>query len=320
MYCILAGLEKVKMGVFNLIKDFSFSFDEIMFNKLLLSLLWVISIILISFIAKKIANHKITDIKSIYLVKKAISYISMLLTIILLLIIWFRDISNLSTIIGLASAGFAIALKDIISDLAGWTYIITKKPFTTGDRVEVGDLRGDIVDIGFLKFSMLEIGNWVDSDQSTGRIIFIPNSYIYLRTFVNYTKDFNFIWNEIPVVITFESDWKKAKSILEHIINKDVCETVEAANIELENAAKKQYIFFTKLTPIVWVSAKENGVVLTIRYLCRPRKRRGSEDKIWTDILSEFSRHEDINFAHQTTRLYFQENPSNEIKITKMDK
>lgn len=295
------------MPVYEYLQNFKIDFDEIIFHRLFISILWIIIIVIISYIAKKIANRHTSDIKSLYLIKKAISYFSVLITVLLLILIWFRDISNISTIIGLASAGFAIALKDLISDLAGWAYIIFKKPFTTGDRIEIGNMRGDIVDIGFLKFSMIEVGNWVDSDQSTGRIIFIPNSFIYLQTFVNYTKDFNFIWNEIPVIITFESNWKKAKAILEEIINKDVKDIIKDANKELEFASKQQYIYYTKLTPIVWVSSKENGILLTIRYLCRPRERRGTENKIWMDILEEFSKIEDISFAHNTTRLYLQE-------------
>ncbi len=281
--------------------------NKILEDKILFSLAIILTILVISWVSRRVAKSRISDPKSLYLVRKAISYMSAVVVILSLLLIWFRNLSNISTILGLASAGFAIALKDIISDLAGWAYIVLKKPFTTGDRIEIGNIRGDIVDIGFLKFSMLEVGNWVDSDQSTGRLVFVPNSFIYLQTFVNYSKDFNFIWNEIPLTLSFESNWKKAREILEKILEQTVIEGVDTADKELELASKNQYIFYKKLTPIIWVSGRDNGILLTIRYLCRPKRRRSSESRIWTAILEEFAGHDDINFAHKTARLYFGE-------------
>ncbi len=306
------------MNIFNL-DLFQINADDLLLRRIFLSLLWIIIIRIISFISRKIAKIRISDAKRLYLIRKAVSYLSVLFTLLALVLIWFRNISNISTILGLASAGFAIALKDIISDLAGWTYIMVRKPFSTGDRIEIGNIRGDIVDVGFLKFSMLEVGNWVDSDQSTGRLVFIPNSYIYLQTFVNYSKDFNFIWNEIPIILSFESNWKKAKKILEDIVQKDICDAIDTANRELEIASKKQYIFYKKLTPIIWVSGRENGILLTIRYLCRPRKRRSSENMLWIDILEEFEKHDDIQFAHKTARIYFNAEKGTEKDLNRQD-
>ena len=104
----------------------------------------------------------------------------------------------------------------------------------------------------------------------------------------NYSKGFQYIWNEVPVLVTFESDWEKAKGILQHIEKKHAEHLSEAAEKEVKRAARRYLIFYPTLTPAVYTSVQESGVLLTIRYLCEPRRRRSSEQAIWEDILREF--------------------------------
>ena len=92
-------------------------------------------------------------------------------------------------------------------------YIIFRKPFEMGDRIQIGNSEGDILDISFFEFTMMEIKNWVKADQSTGRIIHIPNGLLFTRPIINYNQAMNYIWNEIPIMVTFESNWEKAKRI-----------------------------------------------------------------------------------------------------------
>jgi len=151
---------------------------------------------------------------------------------------------------------------------------------------------------------MMEIGNWVSADQSTGRILHIPNGIIFSHAVANFTHGPRYIWNEIPILVTFESDWEKAKSILQEIADRyDVSQDGEAA-IEFEAATRKFLLKYDKLTPIVYTNVLDSGVQLTIRYLCRPRQRRTSVQVLWEDILREFKNHADIDLAYPTTRFY----------------
>ncbi|RLC49523.1 MAG: mechanosensitive ion channel family protein, partial [Candidatus Cloacimonadota bacterium] len=218
--------------------------------------------------------------------------------------IWFVAVQSLATFMGLLSAGVAIALKDLILNLAGWFYIIARRPFEVGDRIQIGADSGDVIDLGLLEFSLLEIRNWVDSDQSTGRIINVPNGKIFNSNVANYDKGFKYIWNEIPVLITFESNWEKAKKILLDIAYKHNEITSTKVEQQIKRAARKYMIFYNKLTPIVYTDVKESGVLLTIRYLCETRKRRGSQMRIWEDILAEFAKSNDIDLAYPTQRFY----------------
>jgi small-conductance mechanosensitive channel len=223
--------------------------------------------------------------------------------------IWTRGITSLTTFLGLASAGIAVAMHDTIANLAGWLFIIWRKPFKVGDRVEIGDIAGDVIDIRIFQFSLIEIGNWVDADQSTGRIVHMPNSKILREHLANYHIGFEYIWHEIPVLITFESDWKKAKEILKKVTSEDIEHLSDGAQEQIRSAANKYMIFYGAPTPIVYTTVKDSGVMLTIRYLVNPRQRRSSEQKIWESILDSFDKEENIDLAYPTTRFYRWEQP-----------
>ena len=151
------------------------------------------------------------------------------------------------------------------------------------------------------------IVNWVDADQSTGRIVHVPNSKVLREPLANYHIGFEYIWNEIQVRITFESAWKKAKRLLENIASANVEHLSKGAQEQIRQAAKKYFIFFTKVTPIVYTTVKDNGVLLTIRYLVNPRQRRSTEQQIWEATLDAFDKEKDIEFAYPTTRFYNRE-------------
>jgi small-conductance mechanosensitive channel len=198
----------------------------------------------------------------------------------------------------------------IPSPTAGWAFIVSQKPFKVGDRIEVDKIIGDVIDIRILQFNIVECGNWVDAEQSTGRIIHIPNSKALREPIANYQIGFEYIWNETPVLITFESDWKKAKQILEKIAEDNAMHLSEGAQRQIRKAARKYFIQYNKLTPIVYTTVKESGVMLTIRFLVNPRQRRFSEHQIWEAILEAFSREANIDLAYPTLRYYHHENKS----------
>lgn len=180
--------------------------------KLFSSIVIILSLWLIRFVILKIAFKKITVLPIRYKWKKTSLYLSFLIGMLIVGRIWIEGLNSLTTFIGLFSAGLAIALKDLVSNIAGWLFIIGKRPLEVGDRVQIGSIAGDVIDIRIFQFTILEIGNWVDDDQSTGRIIHLPNGQVFQKEIANYSKGFQYIWNEIPVVITFESNWEKAKN------------------------------------------------------------------------------------------------------------
>lgn len=273
-------------------------------QKLIESLLVILLIIIIQRLIKKFVLNKIEDIKVRYQWQKISLYLSVFLIIVFIISTWLNIFGSVATFLGLISAGIAIALKDPLVNMVAWGFILIRQPFKVGDRIQIGKIAGDVIDIRLFQFSVNEIGNWVDADQSTGRIIHIPNGMVFTEPQANYTAGFEYIWNEIPVLLTFESNWKKAKQILTDIVNHHGIVLSTNAEKQIKEAAKKFLIFYSKLTPIVYTSVKDSGVMLTVRYMCDPRERRSIEEKIWEDILNKFAGCDDIDFAYPTQRYY----------------
>lgn len=257
---------------------------------------------LLQSVALAVMYRRASDPRVRYKWRKTITYLALLIGLVAIGHIWVERIEALATFLGLLTAGVAIALKDIIANLAGWAFIVWSRPFDVGDRVQVGSHAGDVIDLHLFQFTLNEIGNWVDADQSTGRIINVPNGKVLSEPIANYDKGFRYIWSEIPVTISADGNWKKAKQILEGIAARHAEQLNDQVEKELLEASRRYLIAYTKLTPIVYVRVAEHGIRLTLRYLIRSRFRRGSESAIWQDILDEFGREPDLRLSFPAAR------------------
>ncbi len=260
------------------------------------------------YVLRRLLTHfllrNVTQIKTRYNWTKTLAYTNYFLFFIIISPIWIVELQTMGTFLGLLSAGLAVALKDPISNLFAWIFIVVKRPFEMGDRIQVGDSEGDIIDIGFFEFTMLEIKNWVQADQSTGRIVHIPNGLLFTQPIVNYNQAMNYIWNEIPLLVTFESNWQKAKKILLEVEDTKLKGLIDQAEPQLDKAMKSHHVHYSNISPTVYTNIRPNGILLTLRYLCNPRKRRDSEQTAIEEILIQFEKCKDIEFAYPTTRIY----------------
>jgi small-conductance mechanosensitive channel len=288
--------------------DFFANFNVDLTNPIQRNLLYTILIIIVLAVMRWLVMRFIhrryaENTRTLYTLRKTVEYASVVIGVLLVGRLWLEGIGTLVTYLGLLSAGIAIALQDLIVALAGWVFIVWRRPFVVGDRIEIAGQMGDVIDIRLFSFSMLEIGHRINAEQSTGRIIHIPNGKIFSEVLNNMHQGFPFIWNEVPVMVTFESDWEKAKAILVNIINDlapDVADVVRRAR----RSGQRFIISYTNVSPTVYTSVADSGVILTIRYMVDPRKRRGSEQDIWEAILRAFKHHWDIDFAYPTQREY----------------
>lgn len=280
------------------------SISEKTLLKLITSLFAILVILVAQGLILRVAYKYKEDVKEQYHWRKGTTYFSTFILIVILGGIWFTGISNITTFLGLIAAGLAVAFKEPLENIAAWAFILIKRPFEVGDRIQIGQNKGDVIDQRLFVFTLMEIGNWVDAEQSTGRLIHVPNGLVFNQALANYGKGFDYIWNEIPVLITFESNHKKAKKILGRISENHGRQLSKSAEQKVRSAAKKYMIFYQKLTPIVYTSVKSSGVMLTIRLLCEPRKRRNMENDIWEEILESFADENDIDLAYPTTRFF----------------
>ncbi|MGE5803597.1 MAG: mechanosensitive ion channel family protein [Gemmatimonadota bacterium] len=251
-----------------------------------------------------IVYRRFTDPWTRYRWRKSVTYLFLVVAILIIGREWLEGFKSLATFLGIVSAGVAIALKDPLANLAGWAFIVWSSPFEVGDRVEIAKHKGDVIDIHLFQFTLNEIGVWVDADQSTGRIVKIPNQLVFTEAVANYDKGFKYVWNEVPVLVTYESDWRKAKEILTAIAVRHAEHLTAEAERDLLAASQQYLINYKKLTPIVYTSTTASGILLTIRYLIEPRRRRGTVSAIWDDVLTEFGKAPDIELAYHTVRSF----------------
>ncbi len=274
-------------------------------QRLLASLVAIVFIWAIRRVVIALTNRNITELTARYRIRKTSLYVAVPIGILVVGRIWFEGLQSVATFLGLITAGLAIALKDLVVNLAGWGFILWRKPFQVGDRIQIGEHTGDVIDLRIFQFTLMEVGNWVHAEQSTGRIIHVPNGKILTEVLANYSRGFQYIWNEVPVFITFESNWRRAKEILHGIADSESEKTSEKAHKRVEEASQKFLISYSKLTPTVYTSVADNGVLRTMRYLCMPRHRRGSTQSAWEQVLDAFGECDDIDFAYPTQRLYY---------------
>jgi small-conductance mechanosensitive channel len=273
--------------------------------RLIGTVLTVLGIFLVRWIVMALVGRRTEDMSLYHRWRKVVEYTTLILGIFVLGRIWLVGSGSLATYLGLLSAGLAVALREPITNMFGWFFILGRRPFEVGDRIEIGDSAGDVVDIRIFQFSVLEIGNWVEADQSTGRIVHIPNQKVFNEALANYHKGITYIWNEIAVLVTFESDWRKAKGLVLEVVERESAVIAETAKARVRQAARRYLVNYDKLTPIVYTRVKDSGVMLTARYLCDPRRRRGTETAIWEGILDAFSEHPDVELAYPTQRIYY---------------
>lgn len=255
-------------------------------------------------IALWVLHRRTTDIRVRYRWRKTITYTAVIVGTVLVGRVWYEGVANLATFLGLVTAGLAIALREPIVNLFGWVFITWRRPFVVGDRIQIGQHTGDVIDQRPFQILLLEVGNWVHADQSTGRLIYVPNGLVFSQPLANYTRGLQLVWDELDVPITFESNWRKAKDLLTEIVERHSAEPVRQAEEEMARASRRYMIFYTTLTPTVYTAVRDNGVHLTLRYLCPPRRRRGMAQALWEDILAAIAGADDIRFAYPTIRYY----------------
>ncbi|NIS75834.1 MAG: mechanosensitive ion channel [Deltaproteobacteria bacterium] len=277
--------------------------DADILNRVIVTILIFLTYLFLRRVLNALLIDRTQDSQVRYLATKLTNYVLSFLVLVIIGSIWLRG-TGLLAYVGILSAGLAIALQDLVVNFAGWLFILFRRPFALGNRIEIGKHMGDVIDVRMFMFSLMEVGVWTGGDQSTGRVIHIPNGWIFKQSITNYNEAFNYIWNELSLTITFESNWEKAKEILTYIVNEFSEETMETFHQELRNASRKYMIFFRHIYPSVWTQITDYGVTFYLRYICEPTKRRETDSHLWEMVLSAFSEHHDIDYAYPTTRFF----------------
>lgn len=218
-------------------------------------------------------------------------------------ILWAHTLKQKGTFLGLLGAGLAIALKEPLLSIAGRLAIFTGHMYTAGDRIELQQMAGDVIDIGFFYTRLLEIGSWIKADQYSGRILLIPNSMIFGTPILNYTQHLSLIWDEVVLPITYTSNMGAASRILTEVGSEYTREFLKGAEHDLEEMRRRFLVPDLELKPAVYVQVTSNWVELTMRYIVDPKQRRAASSFIYKEVFQRISSAKDIQIASETMDL-----------------
>jgi small-conductance mechanosensitive channel len=230
---------------------------------------------------------KIKDNNNRYKAKKFSSFIGYFLTIILLTVIFSDKLGNLTVALGVAGAGIAFALQEVIASFAGWLAIMFGGFYNTGDRVQLGGIKGDVMDIGVLRTTIMETGQWVDGDLYNGRIVLIANSYVFKEPVFNYSGDFPFLWDEIKIPIQYGSDYEKAKEIILKVGVEVAGDLTIKSKQKWTSLQNKYRLEDAQTEPMISLIANDNWAEYTLRYVVGYKRRRVTKTELFTKILTE---------------------------------
>lgn len=264
-----------------------------------IAVIWII----IKVIQKNLFS-KIKNSDNRYRTKKFSNILGYLLSIFLITIVFSDKLGGLTVAFGVAGAGIAFALQEVITSFAGWLAIMFGGFYKSGDRVQLGGIKGDVIDIGVLRTTLMETGQWVDGDLYNGRIVLIANSFVFKEPVFNYSGDFPFLWDEIKIPIQYGSNYEKTKEILVKISNKVVEGLAEKSKERWKTLQLKYRLEDAQTEPMVFLIANDNWVEFTLRYVVSYKKRRITKTDLFSKILKEIeATNGEIKFASATFQL-----------------
>jgi small-conductance mechanosensitive channel len=206
-------------------------------------------------------------------------------------IVFQETLGNLAVVLGAAAAGIAFALQSLIVSLAGWAAITFGDYLKIGDRVEISGIKGDVLDIGFIRTTLMEVGQWINGDFYTGRIVRIGNSYVFNNPVYNYSGAFGFIWDELTIPVKSESaDVGKVRNLLQKIAEGVVEPYINQAETEWTHFSDQYLVGKIEIHPVVTLEASADKLQFTIRYVVDYRDRRKTKDLLYSRILEEFAK------------------------------
>lgn len=261
---------------------------------------------------------KIKDSKKEYEYTQKLKLVISFMKLGIFVLIWAKYLKGFITIISFISAGFTIALRDIILNWFAGIYIKTIKPFNVEDRIEINNYKGDVVNINTFNFELLEVDNSDFMGQSTGVITHVPNSTIFSYPLRNYDKAFKYVWNEIVVNVPLDFNIEKVRKILYRIVNKnDVIDKVpDTVKKDIQDISTDYRIYYTEYKPVIYCKVVGDYVEYTLRYLVDPRKSRYVHSSIWKHILIAHQKGEIILYNKDYV---VEENNKEEIYVKKDD-
>jgi len=248
----------------------------------------------------KIVTSRVSDQKTRYTLNKVFYILSLLIFIAGTITILVDDPTSLVVTYSIIGAGIAFALQDLFKNFVGSIIIITGSLYRIGDRIEIDGTVGDVMDVGIMNTTLMEIRGWVEGDQVTGRLTLVPNGLVISHKVQNYTKDHSFIWDEIFVPITYDSDWRLAITLITGILQEETKTISDQAEKEMQQLGEKYYFARKVTAPAVYMNITDNWIALDARYVTDARNRRTIKNRISHRIMDAIESSGTISISSTT--------------------
>lgn len=242
---------------------------------------------LVANLVRRFVTDRVGDADHRYKLRKAFTFVAYLAAVLVAAAVFSRQLGGLTVAFGVAGAGIAFALQEVIASVAGWLAVMFGGFFKVGDRVQLGGIKGDVIDIGVLRTTVMQIGEWVHGDQYNGRIVRVANSFVFKEPVYNYSADFPFLWDEILVPIKYGSDHAFARALIQRVADEVVGDYAKGAESAWASVTRRYLIEAASVKPTVSLVANENWIAFTLRYVVDYKARRSTKDRLFTRLLEE---------------------------------
>ncbi len=243
--------------------------------------------------AGRLLARRTDDVYARYYARKLTRYVVAVLVLIALAIVWRAFAGRLGIVLGLATAGLAFAMQEVVGAVAGWFNIVSGRIFRVGDRIQMGGVRGDVIDITPLRTKVMEIGSsgddgtWVRGRQYTGRIVSVSNKATFTEPVYNYSAVFEYIWEELTIPVPYRHNWRKAEGILREEVER--VSASEGAQQAIQAMTRRYPIARADVEPRVFVRATDNWNELSARFIVPVRSARFVKDRLTRSVLDRFA-------------------------------
>jgi small-conductance mechanosensitive channel len=274
----------------------------------------LIIVVVVRFFHRSLARHvRHTDVR--YRVRKLVTFLGYLVGVLFMTVVFSDQLGHLTVAFGVAGAGVAFALQEVIVSVAGWVAISLGHFYQIEDRVQLGGIMGDVIDIGILRTTLMECGDWVNADLYNGRIVRIANSFVFKEPVFNYSADFPFLWDEITMPVKYGSDCRMARDILQRVVEEVVGDHTARARAAWKGVIERYVVVEDeRVEPVVTLVANDNWMEFTVRYVVDYKRRRSTKDRIFTRILEAFDQ-ADGRVAIASTTIQIVETPAFDVRL-----
>jgi small-conductance mechanosensitive channel len=256
-------------------------------GKIVSALIALVVLYVLVRIAQRSVSRYIKEAVIRYRIRKFLAFLGYFFAVIVLGTVFSERLSGLTVAFGVAGAGIAFALQEVIASAAGWFAITFGQFYSPGDRVQLGGIKGDVIDIGILRTTLMECGQWVNGDIYNGRIVRVANSFIFKEPVFNYSADFPFLWDEIVLPVRYGSDWEFARQVFTRVVDEICADYAVQSREAWKHAVMKYQLEDARIEPMVTLIANDNWIEFTARYIVDYRKRRLTKDRLFTRMLEE---------------------------------